>query len=136
MEETNIVASWLYTTLHGDATLLAAAPGGVYEDAAPRGTVFPVVIFALQDAIDSLTVNGVCILVRATYQVKVVTQGASYAALDGAAARINTLLHRVTGSAGGGAIYSSVRVEPLRYREDADGVEYRHLGGLYEIQVK
>lgn len=133
MSETVAIDKWLYSVLHADATLLAAAPGDVHADAAPRGTAFPLVIFSLQDAFDGMGVNGTRILVRATYQVKVVGQGASYNALDTAASRIDTLLHRTSGAVSGGTIYGCVRVEPLRYREDIDGVEYRHLGGFYEL---
>ena len=136
MSETVAIDTWLYTVLHGDATLLAAAPGDVHADAAPRGSVFPLVIFALQDATDGMGVNGTRILTRATYIVKVVGQATGYKALDTAASRVDTLLHRASGSVVGGTIYSCVRTEPFQYREDLDGVEYRHLGGLYEIQVQ
>jgi len=136
MSETVAIDKWLYSLLSTDATLLGAAPGGVHADAAPRGTAFPLVIIALQDATDGMSFNGTRILVRATYQVKVVGQGASYSALDTAAGRIDALLHRASGSVSGGVIYSCVRVEPFRYREDLDGIEYRHLGGFYEIQVQ
>lgn len=136
MTQTLTVDKWLYALLSTDATLLGAAPGGVHADAAPRGTAFPVVIFALQDAIDGMSFNGVRILTKATYEVKVVGAVGGYNAIDTAYGRVDALLHRASGSATGGYVYSCFRIEPFRYREDLDGVEYRHLGGLYEIQVQ
>ena len=133
--ETWTIDSWLYTTLHGDATLHALVTG-VFADVAPLQQAYPFVVFGLQDAGDVLTVNGVRIMTAATYQVRVVTDAESYSAITTAVERIDTLLHRASGSVSGGVIISCVREEPLRYTELQGSKLYRHLGGLYQLQVQ
>lgn len=135
MSEVVRADAWLYGVLHGDATLLALV-SDVYADVAPEGAAFPLVVSSLVDAGDVLTINGIRILTEAVYQVKVVGQGPSYVSLEAAANRIDALLHKASGSVSGGVIYSCVRIEPVRYAETSGGQAFRHLGGLYEIQVQ
>jgi hypothetical protein len=135
VSEVYLVDTWLYSVLHGDATLLAAVTG-IYADAAPPDAVFPFVVFALQAGADVGTVNGLRIMTRATYTVRVVTDKPGFGAITAAADRIDALLHRASATVTGGAIISCVRVEPLRYTELAAGKMYRHLGGFYEIQAQ
>jgi hypothetical protein len=129
------VDSWLYSVLHGDATLLGLVTG-VYADLAPLEAVFPFVVFTLQDGSDVGTVNGLRIWTRATYTVRVVTDQPSYSLITAAADRIDVLLHRASAVVTGGAIISCVREEPLRYTETTGGKVYRHLGGSYRIQAQ
>jgi hypothetical protein len=135
MSEPWVVDRWLYQTLHGDTTLMALI-SGVFADVAPPATVSPFLVYSLQDAIDVGTVNGLRIWTRATYQVRIVTDSESYGAIATAAGRVDTLLHRASGTVTGGVVISCVRVEPFRYTELVSGKMYRHLGGFYEIQVQ
>ena len=137
--ESTIVASWLYSTLAGDAQLMAAAPGGVWEDLAPAGTALPVIIFHIEPAGAVAVLPVVRIASDFDCTVKAVVAGWSAAPLEPLASRIEALLHRAGATGGppaGPGILSCVRDQPLRYLEDADGNIYRHLGGQYHIQAQ
>lgn len=135
MSEPFVAETWLYTTLAGDAALMGLATG-VYADVAPEGAVFPFVVFTYQAGRDVATLNGNRIHTWATYQVKAITDQPSYGAVRTIADRIDALLHRATGTAADGTIFSCVREEPVRFTESASGKQYRHLGGLYRLQVQ
>lgn len=133
--ETWTIDSWLYSTLHGDTTLHGLVTG-IFADVAPANQAYPFLIFALQEAGDVLSINGVRIMTQATYQVRVVTDSESYGAIKSAVERADTLLHRVSGSVAGGVVISCVREAPLRYTEQQGPRLYRHLGGFYHFQVQ
>lgn len=135
MSETYAAETWLYETLHGDATLMAAA-SGVFADLAPSGQALPYVVFSFESGRDLLTVNGVRIWAEAQYAVKGIVEGRSFGALVAIAGRIDALLHRQCGTVSGGIVVECLREEPLRYVEQAGGETYLHLGGLYRIRVQ
>lgn len=133
--ETWTIDSWLYSTLHSDATLHALITG-VFADVAPLEQAYPFLVFSLHEAGDVLTINGVRIMTAATYQVRVVTDAESYNAIKTAVERVDTLLHRASGSVTGGVVISCVREAPLRYTELQQARLFRHLGGFYHLQVQ
>lgn len=136
MNEAYAVDKWLYTVLHGDATLLAAAAGGIHADAAPMGTTGVYVVYAMMANADLLTLSGVRMFNRNMYVVKAVGEGASYSVVKTAAERIDTLIRRTSGSVTGALILSCVREEIVRYSELVEQKQFRHLGGLYRIQAQ
>jgi hypothetical protein len=135
INESTLADTWLYATLHGDATLMALITG-VYADIAPLNATFPHVVFALQDAPEIQSINGTTILVAGTYLVKIVGEGPSYTALDPAYSRVHALLHRQHSSSASGYVYGCAREEIVRYAETVDGKQYRHLGGLYSLVLQ
>lgn len=153
MSEVVTIDRWLYQTLHGDATLMALVTG-VVADVAPPGLACPFLVYALQDGADVGTVNGVRIMTRATYHIRIVTDSESFVAIEPAVNQLDALLHRASGDVTGqitvwddhgepvltpityGTIISCVRTDPFRYTELVSGKMYRHLGGFYEIQVQ
>lgn len=137
MSETVTGLRFIRGKLVADTTLMTTVQG-VYDDAGPRDAAMPFVVISFWDSYgDVLCLDGTFIMAPLTYQVRVVGQGGSYAPLEASAARIKTLLHKATGSAGSGVVYECLQVEPIQYREDAaNGVTYCHLGGLYELQVR
>jgi hypothetical protein len=137
MGETDVVAAWLMGILTGDAALMAAAPGGVWEDVAPEGTAYPFIVFSLQAPTDVNGLGGRRMWTNATYQVKGVDAGQSYTRLSPIADRLDVLLHRQRGAVSGGVVLSCTRDQPVRYSEfdPATGV-YKHLGGLYRIEAQ
>lgn len=147
-----LVSSYLYRRLATDATI-AALVSGVYEDiignnnAATQASVFPFISFSVI-AQDDVMVNGGDIattnfevLVRAIDADTVASGGAlSYSGnLDTLASRIHTLLHDVcvpVYNTPGTAVIGqakSRRIYPYRERFIDGGIEYRHLGGMYEV---
>lgn len=135
MSETYAADTWLYGKLHTDVTLMAAVTG-VYADMAPESAAYPLVIFALLDGDDLITINGIRIWVTATYEVKVITDAESFSGIKAAVDRIDALLHRASGTVTDGTVYECVRTMPLRYVEQLAGRQYLHLGGLYRLRVQ
>ena len=136
MHELVIADTWLVATLSGDATIAAAATGGVHDGNAPQGTAAPYVIIAYQSGSDVVGLGGRRVLTNPLYLVKVVGQAESYADLQPIANRVDQLLHAATGTAAGGRVLSCVRETPVKYPETKNGIPYRHLGGLYRLQVQ
>lgn len=124
-------AEWLYDRLTGDATLMAAVPGGVHEGIAPQGTAEPFIVFSLVSNADVNAVGQARVLTRCDWDVKVIAEASSYAGLADIADDIDTLLHDVVD----GSVVSCHRVSTIRYHEKSSGAEYRHVGGTYRVQV-
>ncbi len=125
----------LYGKLHGDATLLGLAPGDVHRHVAKQGTALPFVLFAKQSEQCEYTQGASRKRTRAmTYLVKAVDDPASNngGAID---ARIDALLTDGTLTISGATLLYMRRTSGMDYVEVADGVIYRHVGGLYEIEV-
>lgn len=134
MIEIVFVNQWLYTLLSGDATMTSLVGNRIYDSIAPVGVAFPLVLFNFQGGSDVSVVGGVRVMNSGLYQVKAVVQSGSNASALPIANRIDALLHRATGSAPGGLILASVREQPIAYPEvSKEGIQYRHLGGLYRV---
>lgn len=136
MSETMITDRWLYDTLSNDTTVAAEATGGIHSDVAPQGTESPYVVFSYSDGEDVRVVDGSRVFTDATYLVKAVLVGASYAALEALVDAIDAVLHNSSAVSDDGAIVWCVRERPIRYAESVNGEEYRHLGALYRIQAR
>jgi len=137
--ETVLTDTWLYETLTGDATLvglLSDGVDGVVADEAEDDTTDPFVIFQLLDSADVYAIGSVRVLTDATYAVQAVDEVGSYVSLGPIADRIDALLHDKTEVVTGGLICATRRERPIRYPETTHGKTYRHLGGLYRIQVR
>jgi hypothetical protein len=135
MSETVVADTWLYGRLAGDAELMSGVTG-VFADVAPEGTAFPFVVFSFQSGRDTVGLGGTRIFTGATYQVKVISDKPSYGAIKALANRIDAVLHQASGAVADGTVISSVREEPVRYTETTAGKQFRHLGGLYRLQVQ
>lgn len=119
----------LVDVLLGDATLAAAAPGGVWLDVAPPTTTAtrPVVVVSLQRApLDGETMTCTEVVRRFTYLVSVEGLQAQAEDVRDAAARIDTLLHRVGWAAAGWAVARSAFVD-VTERATTDGGDTRLL---------
>ena len=82
------------TKLQGDATLLSLAPGGVWADSAPEGTIDigRFVIVNLQVELVTYQFGGVA-YTTPQYQIKAVDRSTKKTAAQAALDRIYTLLH-------------------------------------------
>lgn len=134
-----IIDEWLDTTLRGDTDLFAATEGRIYSEQAPEGAKhYPIVIFNQQSPLrDIRGLGGFTVMSQALYQVKVIGEGVSYLPLRPLASRIHDLLHdkQYIPATSGGMIVTSIREEDIKYPEIEGGKHYRHLGGLYRIQI-
>jgi hypothetical protein len=134
--------AWLYSVLSGDSTLTGYAPGGVWRGLAPDGTATPFVILSLQSGQDKLTANAVRILDDDTFLVKASGPASNTAGVTNAAARIDALLGRTSGTIGtpgqvtAGAILACYRETPLSVDELINGELWTNLGGLYRLIIQ
>lgn len=142
--ETITVARWVYGTLSADPTLRTLLGGpqiaaqaiveGTYAGTAPVWVTFTIV----PDSQDVKTVSQIQIMSRVRVQVKVVGKATSYTPLVPVYQRVHQLLESKVAQpvAAGGLILTAHRVSGVQYPERANGIEYRHLGGLYETETQ
>lgn len=126
--------------LTGPGAALSVQPQArVWSDVAPQGVPFPYIITQAQSAVDVIATGPYRVMVGMIYLVKVLIQGQYYSANQIAMAnRIDSLLQGVKADSvsGGGRIVSCVRQRPFRLTEATNGVQYRQLGGIYDINVQ
>jgi hypothetical protein len=127
---------WLYTVLNNDTQLKAKAKG-IYSGLVPSGTAFPLVYITLQRQDADLITNGAHrVWATLHYAVRAVDETGSWGSdLKTIANRIDAVLHAASGSSSEGTVYECVREQPFAIVEQADGRQFRHLGGLYQLRV-
>lgn len=133
MIETLRAEQWLYTVLSGDTTLSSLVGGRIYSYLAPQDAVLPFVVYSHQAGHDVRGVGPTRIMTSLVYQVKAVGQGGSFQPLKAIADRLDVLLQGASGSVVDGTVLMCVREQPVEYVEVENGVQYRHLGGLWRI---
>ncbi len=136
--ETVRAEAWLYGLLTADTELSALVDSRVYSGAAPQGAALPYVVISHQSGRDVLGVGTTRIMSHLIYLVKAVGQGQSYVSLEPIADCIDAALHGASGSVAGvdgaGAeLLACTRAMTVAYAEIDEGIQYRHLGGLYEL---
>ncbi len=130
----DVAETWLYERLTADPVIAAA---GVYSEVPPEGTALPYVIFQTQfQGLDVPAVGAVRIWTEQLYTVKTIVEGGSYSPASDLANRIDAQLHGKSGAAGGGRVVSCVREQTISFTTREHGVEYRHRGGTYRLQVQ
>ncbi len=129
--ETDLIDRWLVAVLGADGS-------AVYADLADEGAPYPFYVFTmLSGGSDTLGVGQARIMARPLYLVKATVQSLTYDAARPAAKRADQLLHGARNVAvPGGLILSCTREAPFKLAENANGVSYRHLGGMYRFEVQ
>lgn len=133
MNEIVRVDEWLYSILHGDPAL-ANLPVASYV--AKAGMTLPRIQFNFQGGSDVGAVGAIRIMLTGLWQIKAIVQADSFAPAKPIADRIDTLLHGAAGAVADGVILGCVREQPIAYVEVDNGLQYRHLGGLYRVYVQ
>lgn len=127
---------WLATTLRADATLVAAAPGGIWRSFVPKGKTGNAVVFDYVAPLEDTRGNGgERIWSRARYVVKAVIEGNNDATAQTLADRIDAVLEASSGGTADVTVDYCVRIRPFYYLEqpiDTDQT-FVHAGGEYEI---
>lgn len=136
MNEVTRAAKWLYSRLAADGVLAAAAPGGIHEHPAPPGTASPLITYQLQAPVDVKVVPDKRVWAEMVYLVRAIGQGRSYVVLEAAADRLDVLLDRADGATSDARVISCTRDSAYALSEERNGVEYRHLGGLFRLLVQ
>lgn len=133
------VARWLYTTLTTDPDLQDLLGGP--QEAAKRvvegqyeGDATLWITYTLLEPQDVRAVGLVPIAAMVQFQMKVVGRATSYGPLIPVYQRAHALLDGKTNQepAQGGIVLTAQRVSGVQFPERANGIQYRHLGGLYE----
>lgn len=135
--EITVAERWIYSVLAADGALTAAAPGGIHSELAPAGTAYPFVVFQWMGADDVYGTGATRIMVRPLYLVKAVGTGTSKIALETAARRVDALLHQKSNiTLATGEVLASHREAPFSLATLENGIQYRHLGGLYRLYIQ
>lgn len=124
---------FLYNTLTGDATLMALVPGGVWNTQADEGSGYPLVLYQFMSGIDYAAVGAVRIWANMLYLVKVVADSADFSVMNSAIARIDTLLHRASGSVADGTVWSCTREQVVRLPDQVANRQFRQAGATYRL---
>jgi hypothetical protein len=133
MNEYVSAATWLTETL---TTPPIAGVTAVCEHPAPQLSVYPLITFQQQSELDLEVINAHRVWAEFQFLVRVIGQTASSLDLKAIADEIDARLHRTSGTTSDSQVISSTRKYVFHMPEEAQGVEYRHLGGLYELLVQ
>jgi hypothetical protein len=137
IETTEIIEPWLYATLSEDPTLAGLVGDRILGTMSSDMPQTPYVIFLLTSPRDIVGVGGTRISTDNLYVVKGVSQTNSWDVLTPIAARIDQLIHRPGSTMLGedGGSLTCIREMIHQMPEIADGLPYRHLGGVYRIRA-
>ena len=127
--------------LEARAALVAAVTGRIHGHAAPQAEDgepdYPFVLVT-QNAVpqDVGAIGGILIWAVLEYVVRVVDRTNSWDNLVVPASEIDAALDDTAGDVDGGTVHSCTRLRPFLLPEVRNGVQYRHLGGVYRLLVK
>lgn len=133
------IQEWVVSALTGSQELEDALGVPVAErlwDSAPSpDAALPYLLLQVVEPRDVGTVGLVEVMASSLVTVKVVGREEAYDPLAPIAVAIHHALQGKTNVPlnGGGTMLSSVRRRAIAYPEQSNGVEYRHLGGTYEV---
>lgn len=137
IETVEIVDEWLYHVLSTDGPLTEMVGiGSISGTLSSTELTAPYVTFLCQSSVDVRGVGGVRISTDNLYEVKAVAQSGSWDDVRPIASRIGELidLPNTTVTRPGGQLVC-VRERIISYPEVDEGLQYRHLGGVYRIRA-
>ena len=129
--ELSTAATFIYSKITGDAILSAAIGTRVYEDAAPRNTDYPCVVFSSIDPDDTVACGGNTVKSDLDYTIRVIDI-TSYAEIDPLAERLKIVFHNTSD----GNVIHCGRKRPFNRMYDLNNIRYYERGGVYEIMVQ
>lgn len=135
IETVDLVEPWLYSTLHGDATLSTLVGGRVVGTLVPLGSLeLPYALFSFTSSRDVTSVDGTVIDTISLYTIKAVTASAGWTEAKAIAKRIHLLIHGKAVTLSPSGSLTCVRDRIISYPEEVAGQQYRHLGAIYRIR--
>ena len=114
---------WLYATLKNDTTLAAVIGARIYADIAPEGSIYPLAILSQVISLPVANWSADKVMNDEVWRVRLTTDKADYGAIETAAERIQTLLHKQTGTGVIGCTAEGI----TRFSEIESGQVYKHL---------
>jgi hypothetical protein len=136
--ESSAAKTWVYTTLAADSTLATLVGSRIYLDVSEEGADYPLVMIYNDGGKDVRGVGTVRIFNHADIRVDVfyrTTSPASVTAGQGAANRVDQLLHGQAGSALGREITGAYREENYEYPDPTGGVYVMCIIQKYSVLV-
>jgi hypothetical protein len=121
------VEKWLYSRLSG----VTGVSGRVYTAVAPKGSTFPFILYEQRALNDILTQTDRPIACLGSWLVRVVGKASGYVELQAITDAVNYQLDRVRID----PVMQCLRVQGFSMTEVIDEVQYRHLGGIYDVIV-
>lgn len=106
--------------------------GRVYSGIAPSGATYPLIVFQIQSpGSDLIVVGGNRVWAEPLVLARVIGKTGSWTTIAATADAIDAALHNTSG----GVVAWCKRESPFSLVELTNGVQYRHLGGLYRLRV-
>jgi hypothetical protein len=142
IETVGLVEPWIYAKLIADENGSTGVADLIDVDSI-SGTLSavpltpPYVTFLMNSTTDIITgAGGARISVESLYVIKAVAAGGSWDDVVALAERIDALFHlpNTVVTLSGGSL-SSIRERVISYPEVDEGVQYRHLGGIFRIRA-
>lgn len=139
------IQEWMVAALTGSQELadaLQVPPGDVaarvWDSPPPLDADLPYIILTVTEPVDVGGVPMVEVMARSEATAMVVGQAEAYDPIQPVAVAMHHALQGVTSVPlnGGGTMLSARRLRSIAYPEQVNGVEYRHLGGTYEVFVQ
>ena len=132
--------AYILTTLQADSTLMTDVNSQIYRAMAPQSAINkpPYILINYQGGSDVMGSFADRLMTTGLYQVAIYGPDSLFlATLYPAAQRIDTDLHRTSGTAQGGTILACYREQPLILSEVIAGSDqvWTRCGGLYRILV-
>jgi len=136
MSETLFVDEWIKTVLAADTGITSSVADRLYSDVAPQQAIFPLIVWSLQDTRDVVGQGAFRIMADCTFNVKVIGKTRSYWQIKPIYDAIDLALHGKGGDTSNAHVFACMRTEEYRLAEFVDNVDYRTLGGLYQVLVQ
>lgn len=134
---------WIYETLLAASAVADPVGDRLYGYNAPQEPgQYPAVVWQVQGVPNSVHAlgSGLFIMDRPLYLVRAIGIGSTWEVLEPIADAIDAALDGASGSVttpGGSAlVMSCMREAPFAMPETVNGVQYRHLGGQYRLEVQ
>jgi len=109
----------------------------IYSDTVPPDVTYPYVVFQMHTPIGDVEIeNNIIVMSVMDYLVRVVDRSQSYSAIAPIYGQIHSLLHKATGTVADGVVFNCYRIRPYKMPEIDDAISYRHMGGIYRVQVQ
>jgi hypothetical protein len=129
----SVAEKWLDDTLSADSAIAGLVGTNVFLVQAPQGSPMPYLIIAYQAGAD-VNAIGSRAVAQPVFLVKAVGKHSDLPALRILADRIDALLQDTKVVTAGYQLRVQ-RETPVHYPEVNEGVEYRHMGGMYRCWV-
>ncbi len=126
---------WIQATLLADVDV-SAITTDIYQDRAPKDATYPFIVIQSQLSTDVMGVGTSRIITDSMFIVKSIAQSETYTPLIPLSKAIDIALHGATGSLAGGSVFACIRDESFRFSETEDGDHFKHLGGVYKLQLQ